>query len=323
MQYKDYYAIMGVDHKAPADEIKKSYRRLARKYHPDVSKEPDAEERFKELNEAYEVLRDPEKRAEYDQLKNMGAFGRDGSFSPPPGWESASHFSQGDFTGAHAEHFSDFFENIFGQRGTAHRTYSRGSTQGFRMRGEDLHVKLPLFLEEAFSGGTREIELTVPELDDRGLITHQHKKLKVKIPAGMAQGQHIRLAGQGSPGMGGGPAGDLFIEIELAPHPIYTVEGKDISLRVPITPWEAALGAKIEVPTLSGTVMASIPKGSTTGKRLRLKGRGLPGKVPGDQILVLQVALPDSHSPAAEALYQKLAEEEKHFHPRGTLGVKA
>jgi curved DNA-binding protein len=189
------------------------------------------------------------------------------------------------------------------------------------MRGEDLHVKLPLFLEEAFTGGEKQIQLTVPEVDNQGLVTHQQKNLKGKIPAGLSSGQHIRLRGQGAPGIGGAEAGDLFLEIEVAPHPNYTIVGKDIYLTLPVTPWEAALGTKIDVPTLAGTVKASIPKGSTSGNKLRLKGRGLPGKPAGDQIVVLQVTLPEKHDKASEALYQQLSELEKGFNPRSKLGV--
>ncbi|OZG75165.1 cytochrome C biogenesis protein [Hahella sp. CCB-MM4] len=322
MEYKDYYKILGVKESASAEEIKKSYRKLARKYHPDVSKETDAETRFKELGEAYEVLKDPEKRAEYDQLRKMGAFSRDGNFQPPPGWESASHFSSGGFTDADPQHFSDFFEAIFGHSGTAHRRYSHGGRQyGFQMRGDDIHHKLPLFLEEAYSGGSKQITVNIPEVDERGMISHKRKTLNVKIPAGMTSGQHIRLRGQGAPGIGGAENGDLFLEIELAPHPVFSVQGSDILISLPITPWEAALGAQVVVPTLSGKVNLKIPKGAVQGQKLRLKGKGLKGTAQGDQIVILQIAVPPKHSKEAEDLYAKLAEHEKSYNPREKMGV--
>ncbi|WP_020407033.1 DnaJ C-terminal domain-containing protein [Hahella ganghwensis] len=322
MEYKDYYKILGVKESASAEEIKKSYRKLARKYHPDVSKEADAEASFKELGEAYEVLKDPEKRAEYDQLRKMGAFSGDGHFQPPPGWESASHFSGGGFTDADPQHFSDFFEAIFGRSGTAHRQYGRGGRQyGFQMRGDDIHHKLPLFLEEVYSGVSKQITVNIPEVDERGMLAHKRKTLNVKIPAGMAPGQHIRLRGQGAPGVGGADSGDLFLEIELAPHPVFSVQGNDILINLPITPWEAALGTQVVVPTLSGKVNVKIPKGATQGQKLRLKGRGLKGGKQGDQIVILQISVPSQHSKEAEELYAKLAEQEKSYNPRNKMGV--
>lgn len=322
MEFKDYYHILGVSEAATADEIKKAYRKLARKYHPDVSTEAQAEDRFKEVGEAYEVLKDPEKRAEYDQLRKMGAFKGDGRFQPPPGWESASHFSQGGFTEADAAQFSDFFEAIFGRGGSAHRTYGAGGQQrSFRMRGDDVHTRLALFLEEAFQGGERQISFAVPEIDERGLVSHRQKTLKVKIPPGMRPGQQMRLRGQGAPGIGGGEPGDLFLEIELAPHPVFDVDGSDLIMTLPVTPWEAALGAQVTVPTLSGKVNLHVPRGSSQGTRLRLKGKGLPGQSPGDQIVILQLQQPATHSAEAEALYAKLAEIEHAFNPRAALGV--
>ncbi|WLQ12637.1 DnaJ C-terminal domain-containing protein [Hahella aquimaris] len=321
MEFKDYYKILGVAEAASADDIKKAYRKLARKYHPDVSKEKDAEVKFKEVGEAYEVLKDPEKRAEYDQLKRMGAYGEDGRFRPPPDWESASHFNGGGFTEADARHFSDFFESIFGRGGSAHRTYKQGHQQSFRMRGEDVHAKIALFLEEAFHGCEKQVQVQVPEIDEYGLVGHRSKSLNVKIPAGMGPGQHVRLRGQGAAGFGGAENGDLFLEVELAPHPVYSVDGKDIYLTLPISPWEAALGATVTAPTLNGKVNVKVPKGASSGQKLRLKGRGLPGNPAGDQIIVLQVTLPKSHSVDAEALYKELAEKEKSYNPRSKLGV--
>jgi curved DNA-binding protein len=320
MDFKDYYKVLGVAETADASEIKTSYRKLARKYHPDVSKEKDAELKFKELGEAYEVLKDPEKRAEYDQLRRLGAQQADGEFRPPPGWQSAAAFSEGGYTAADSQHFSDFFESIFGGRGTAHRSYSQdGAQRSFRMRGQDIHYKIALLLEEALRGSQQKITLRIPETDDRGLVTHRDKTLNVKIPAGVMPGQRIRLAGQGAPGIGGAEPGDLFLEIEFAPHPHFAVNGKSIVLTLPVAPWEAALGATVEVPTLSGKIQLKIPKGSSSGDKLRIKGKGLAATTPGDQIVVLQVTLPKTHSASAEALYQQLAAQESEFNPRAAL----
>lgn len=321
MEFKDYYKILGVADSANAAEIKSSYRKLARKYHPDVSKEADAETKFKELGEAYEVLKDPEKRAEYDQLRALGAQQPDGRFRPPPDWRSAADFSGGGYTQADAHHFSDFFESIFGSGGTAHRAYtSDGHQRGMRMRGQDIHHTLSIFLEEAQRGGQQQISLRVPETDEYGLVTHREKTLNVKIPAGIAAGQRIRLAGQGAAGVGGGEPGDLFLEIQFAPHPLFHVDGKNILLTLPVTSWEAALGAAVEVPTLSGKVNLKIPAGSSSGDKLRIKGKGLAGTPPGDQLVILKIVLPKQHSETAQTLYRQLAENEAGFNPRNSLG---
>jgi curved DNA-binding protein len=319
MDFKDYYAVLGVSESATPEEIKKAYRKLARKYHPDVSKEADASDRFKDVGEAYEVLKDPEKRAEYDQLRKYGTRD-DGSFQPPPGWQSASGFGGGGYTEADARQFIDFFEEIFGG-GRRGGFGGGGFRQSMRMRGEDVHARLALFLEEAFNGCEKQVSFTVHEPDDQGRLIPRQKTLKVKIPAGMREGQHIRLKGQGAPGVGGGESGDLFIEVELAPHPHFSIEGRDVLVTVPISPWEAALGATVTVPTVSGKVNVKVPKGATSGRKLRLKGKGFPGKHPGDQIVVLQVAMPEQHTAEAEALYEKLAELEKGFNPRSKLHV--
>lgn len=323
MDFKDYYAILGVSESASPEEIKKAYRKLARKYHPDISKESDAEDKFKDVGEAYEVLKDPEKRAEYDQLRKYGARG-DGSFEAPPGWRSASGFGGGGYTEADAAQFSDFFEEIFGggRRGGG---FGGGGFGGFRqsrqMRGEDVHAKLSLFLEEVYNGCEKQVSFTVHEADAQGRIVPRQKTLKVKVPAGMREGQHIRLKGQGAPGAGGGENGDLFIEVELAPHPVFTVEGRDIVVTVPVTPWEAALGSSVTVPTVGSKVKVKVPKGSSSGRKLRLKGKGLPGKHPGDELVVLQIVIPEEHSEKALELYRELAEAEKGFNPRSKLNV--
>lgn len=324
MDFKDYYKVLGVSEKATPEEIKKAYRKLARKYHPDVSKDPEAEVKFKDVGEAYEVLKDPDKRAEYDQLRQYGARG-DGSFEPPPGWQSRSPFGGGGYTEADAEQFSDFFEQMFGgggrRRGRGPSGFGFGGGGGMRMRGEDVHARLALFLEEAYHGCEKKVQFDVTEADDYGRLIPRRKTLNVKIPPGMREGQHIRLKGQGSPGIGGGENGDLFIEVELAPHPLFTVDGKDIILTLPVAPWEAALGARVQVPTLAGKVNLKIPAGATGGQKLRLKGKGLPGKPAGDQIVVLQVAMPKGHSEKAEQLYQQLAEEEREFNPRSHMNA--
>ncbi len=317
MEFKDYYKILGVSESADAGEIKKAYRKLARKYHPDVSKEANAEDKFKEASEAYEVLKDPDKREEYDLLRRSGARAADGSFRPPPNWESAAHFNQGGFTNADSAAFSDFFEQIFGHaaqgRGQQHRTH-----QTFRQRGEDVHYALNLFLEEAFGGCQRQIQLRIPEIDDQGLMSQRVKTLNVKIPAGMTEGQHLRLKGQGSPGIGGGPNGDLFIEIHLAPHPLYHVEGKNLRLQLPVAPWEAVLGAKVKVPTPSGEVLLTIPANSQAGQTLKLKGKGMPGKAPGDLLAQLTIVTPPNVSTEEQKLYQQL-KDTSHFEPRAKL----
>lgn len=323
MDFKDYYAALGVSESASAEEIKKAYRKLARKYHPDVSKEDNASDKFKDVGEAYEVLKDPEKRAEYDQLRKYGARD-DGSFQPPPGWQSASGFGGGGYTEADASQFSDFFEQMFGggrAGGFSGSGFGGGFRQNMRMRGEDVNARLSLFLEEAFQGCEKQVSFTVQEAGANGRLVPRKKTLKVKIPAGMREGQNIRLKGQGAPGVGGGQPGDLFIEVELAPHPHFTVEGRDIVVTLPVTPWEAALGASVTVPTVGGKVNVKVPKGSTSGRKLRLKGKGFPGKHPGDEIVVLQVAMPERHTPEAEKLYEQLAELEKNFNPRSKLHV--
>jgi len=317
MQYKDYYKIMGLSRTATQDEIKRSYRKLARKYHPDVSKERDAEAKFKELGEAYEVLKDPEKRAAYDKLGTNWKAGED--FRPPPNWDEGFEFRGGDFssTGGGAGVFSDFFEQLFGRAGfhtTGHEPHQ------FHAQGQDTHAKIYINLEDSFQGTTRNISLSAPEMDTQGHVQLKHRSLNIKIPKGIKPGQHIRLSGQGDPGSGGGKAGNLLLEIAFNPHPLYRVSGTDIYLDLPVTPWEARLGAKIKVPTPGGTVDLKIPPHSEQGTKLRLKGQGLPGKTPGDFYVVLQIALPPAHSEEAKAAYQKM-QQELDFNPRLSLGV--
>lgn len=318
MQYKDYYAVMGVDKKATQDEIKRAYRRLARKFHPDVSKEPDAEKRFKEVGEAYEVLKDPEKRAAYDQLGANWKAGQD--FRPPPDWDAGFEFSGGGFTDADAAGYSDFFESLFGQGfGSAFRS-ARSGAGGFHAEGQDHHAKVLINLEDAFTGAVRAISLQTPQLDERGHVVTRARTLNVRIPKGVRQGQQIRLVGQGSPGIGQGAAGDLYLEVEFKPHPLYRVDGRDLYVDLPVTPWEAALGAKVKLPTPAGVIDLSIPAGSSGGRKLRLKGRGIPATTPGDLYAILQIALPPADNEKASALYRKM-EQELAFNPRAGMGV--
>ena len=314
MQFKDYYQIMGVARDATQDEIKRAYRKLARKYHPDVSKVADAEVRFKELGEAYEVLKDAEKRAAYDQLGADFKGGQD--FRPPPDWNAGFEFSGGGFTGGDAADYSDFFEALFGRGFRA----GSGGRASFHARGEDHHARVLIDLEDSYQGTTRTITLRVPGVDAQGHVVTRERVLNVSIPKGIREGQHIRLSGQGSAGMGEGKAGDLYLEVEFRPHPLYRVEGRDLYLDLPVTPWEAALGATVKVPTLGGIVELKIPEGSTSGRKLRLKGRGIPGDPPGDCYVILAIALPPANSDVAKAFYRKMAQE-MNFNPRAKLGV--
>lgn len=317
MQYKDYYAVMGVNKESTQDEIKRAYRRLARKYHPDVSKEENAEARFKEVGEAYEVLKDPEKRAAYDQLGANWKAGED--FRPPPDWDAGFEFSGGGFTEGDASEHSDFFESLFGQGfGSTFRSTHRGS--GFHAPGQDHHAKVLIDLEDAFHGATRTITLHAPELDPHGHVVTRERTLNVRIPKGVRQGQQIRLAGQGTAGIGQGAAGDLYLEIEFKPHSLYRVDGRDLYIDLPVSPWEAALGAKVKLPTPGGVIDLTIPAGSSSGRKLRLKGRGIPAGNPGDLYAILQIALPPADNEKANALYRKMAQELA-FNPRAGLGV--
>ena len=319
MRYKDYYQVMGVPRGASQEDIKRAYRKLARKYHPDVSKEKDAEERFKELQEAHEVLRDPEKRAAYDQLGANWQQGQD--FRPPPDWGKGFEFSRGQ--GAEdVGGFSDFFSQLFGSRspfGGASRMGGAGrGGRGFAAAGQDHVARVEVDLEDAFRGGSRTIELRSPELTADGHVTVKPRTLRVTIPAGVTEGQQIRLAGQGSPGIGGGPPGDLLLEVNFRPHPLFKVEGRDVTITLPVAPWEAALGETVSVPTLGGTVEMKLPTGAHAGQKLRLRGRGLPGHPAGDQLVQLEIVLPPD-SPRARQFYEQM-KRELSFDPRAGLG---
>jgi curved DNA-binding protein len=311
VEFKDYYKILGVEKNATADEIKKSYRKMARKYHPDISKEPDAEAHMKEVNEANDVLSDPEKRAAYDQLGSRYQAGQD--FQPPPDWDAGFEFSGRGFSGADMGGYSDFFENLFGRAGGGR---AGGS---YQMRGEDHHAKIFIELGDSYHGTVRTITLQVPALDAQGRVAVREHTLNVQIPKGVKEGQLIRLTGQGSPGIGGAPAGDLFLQVHFKPDPHYRVEGRDVYETLPVTPWEAALGATIETPTPSGSVQVKIPAGSQTGRKLRLKGRGIPGTSPGDLYVVLEVVLPSADSDKARQIYETMSRELA-FNPRQKAG---
>jgi curved DNA-binding protein len=310
MQYKDYYKILGVSRDASQEEIKRVYRKLARKYHPDVSKEKDAEQRFKEIGEAYEVLKDSQKRAAYDQLGTRWQAGDE--FQPPPGWNFKFDFGGSGFNQAHHFDFSDFFESLFGSN------HGRHSQTGnpFSSAGKDEVTKLTLTLEEAFQGTHRAIQLQVPEMVGMGQIQMKTRTLNVKIPPGVTSGQKIRLAGQGvASGFGGESAGDLYLEIDVQPHRFYRLEGRDVYLTLPLAPWEAALGCTVAVPTLGGKVELKIPANSQAGQQLRLKGRGLPGTTSGDHYVVLQIVIPQANSETAKACYRQMAKDLA-FNPR-------
>jgi curved DNA-binding protein len=319
MRYKDYYQVMGVARDASQDDIKRAYRKLARKYHPDVSKEKDAEEKFKELQEAHEVLKDPEKRAAYDQLGPDWRPGQD--FRPPPDWGKGFEHSRGP-AGAGGGDFSDFFSELFGERspfgGASRAGHGPRSGRSFSAPGQDHVARVEVDLEDAFRGGTRTIALRSPEMTADGHVVVKPRTLRVSIPAGVTEGQQIRLAGQGSPGIGGGPSGDLFLEVTIRQHPLFKVEGRDVTLTLPVAPWEAALGETVAVPTLGGSVDMKLPAGARAGQKLRLRSRGLPGNPAGDQFVLLKIVLPPD-SPQARRLFEQMKREVP-FDPRADLG---
>jgi curved DNA-binding protein len=307
MEYKDYYHILNVPRDANQEDIKHAYRKLARKYHPDVSQEQNAEKHFKEIGEAYEVLKDSKKRMAYDRMGKGTA-----QFSSS--W--AKGFTNDGFEVNQDFNFNEFFETLFGKESHQYDTYYHT----FHTRGEDQHARIAVTLEEAYRGVIRTIQLQLPDRDN--MTDHKVLKtrtLNVKIPAGVIEGQHIRLVGQGMAGSGEGQRGDLYLEIEFQPHPLYHVEERDIYLSLPITPWEAALGCTVSVPTLGGKVELKVPSGSQSGQKLRLKGRGLPGPIRGDQYVILQIVTPQADSTSAETFYHKMAQEFS-FDPRTHLG---
>jgi len=299
MKFKDYYETLGVPRGAAQDEVKHAYRKLARKYHPDVSKDPDAEARFKELGEAYAVLKDPEKRAAYDQMGSEWKSGQE--FRPPPGWDAGFEFSGGDFGAGREAGFSDFFEALFGRHAQG------GPHPHMHAQGQDHHAKVLIELADTYHGARRGVSLRMPMLDAQGRMTMQERTLDVSIPKGIRAGQHLRLAAQGGPGLGNGPPGDLYLEIAFKPDPRFRSDGRDVYLDLPLAPWEAALGASVTAPTPEGPVQLTIPAGSAAGRQLRLKGRGIPGSPPGDLYVVVAIALPPADSEAAREAYRSMA----------------
>ena len=339
MEFKDYYKTMGVAPSANADEIKKAYRKLARKYHPDVSKEPDAVARMTEVNEANAVLSDPEKRAAYDRLAQEPRAQPGQNFRPPPNWDAGFEFSDGAARrggqGGAAEDYSDFFEQMFG-RARQGRAGSdpfgaerAGSPSGnarqppHAERGTDHHARIELDLVDAYQCAERTLTLQSAHQAGDGSLARDERSLEVKIPQGVREGQLIRLAGQGSPGWGGAPAGDLFLEVLFKPDPRWRAEGRDVYQPLMVAPWEAVLGASVEVSTPSGSVIeVTVPAGWKAGRKLRLKGRGIPGKPAGDLYLELHLALPPATDDATRAAYASLAQAFVHFNPRTTQGAQ-
>ena len=324
MDFKDYYKVLGVEKTASADEIKKAFRKLVRKYHPDVSKEADAGVRMVELNEANAVLSDPEKRAAYDSLSAQaqrgGGGGGGGGFRPPPTWDAGFEFSGADAgAGMGAGEYSDFFEQLFG-RSARQRSHGHAGSAPAAQRGEDHHAKIELDILDAYHGSERTITLRGAQLDASGHVVPNERSLQVKIPKGVREGQLIRLVGQGSPGSGGAPAGNLFLEVRFTPHPRWRAEGRDIYQTLPLAPWEAALGASVEVNLPSGTVEVTVPAHSRAGRKLRLKGRGIPASPPGDLsgdlYLELTIAQPSADTDSARAAYAALAKAFPTFNPR-------
>lgn len=320
MEFKDYYAVLGVDRQASAEDIKRAYRKLARKYHPDVSKASDAEDRFKEVGEAYEVLKDPDKRAAYDALGQRWRAGE--AFTPPPDWQAGYEFAGRGFdgmgNGADEALHSDFFEALFGAVHGARRP--RHAAHG--MRGQDHHAKVVIDLEDSYRGARRTIALHMPVADEQGRVRLQERTVVVDIPRGILAGQQLRLAGQGGPGVGKAAAGDLYLEVAFRAHPHFHVEGRDVFLDVPLAPWEAALGGEVQVPTPDGRVALKIPPGTAAGRRLRLKGRGLPGQradqAAGDLYAVVAIVLPPPDSADVREAYLRLqqAAQAARFQPR-------
>ena len=323
MKFRDYYETLGVARGATEAEIKTAYRKLARKYHPDVNKEKDAEDRFKEIGEAYSVLKDTEKRAAYDQMGSYWKQGQD--FSPPPNWNAGFEFADdpnagfGGYGGNYDGDQSEFFESLFG-RGR-HRQGGRSSNarQGMHFKGQDHHAKILIDLADAYNGAKRTISLHMPTQDPEGHVITQERKLDVNIPKGIKVGQNLRLSGQGGPGMGDGGAGDLYLEIDFHPNALYKVDGKDVYLDLPLAPWEAALGTSVNIPTPAGsTLELTIPPNSKSGRKMRLKGKGIPSKEPGDFYVVPNIVLPEAQSDAQKAAYQEL-EKAFDFKPRSHL----
>ena len=310
MDVKDYYKVLGLEPGADDKAVKAAYRKLARKYHPDVSKEKDAENQFKEVAEAYEVLKSAEKRAEYDELRKYAQQGR--PFEPPPGWQPRGNGGFADEMGGGRD-YSDFFESLFGAAGR-----SQGPGRKSARRGQDVEMELPILLEETLADEAKKIAFQLPQYSADGQpLAAISKTLNVKIPAGVSDGERIRLKGQGAPGLGGAANGDLYLIIRLVPHPLFDVEAHNLILTVPLAPWEAALGSKVTVPTLDGKIHLSIPANSQSGQRLRIKGKGLMNKLGerGDLYALFKIVIPAQADEPTRALWAQLAEQAA-FDPR-------
>ena len=316
MEFKDYYLVMGVEKSATPEDIKRAHRKLARKYHPDVSKEKDAEARFKELAEAYDVLKDPEKRAAYDRLGVNYRAGQD--FQPPPDWAGQQGgqggYSQGFEAGDSQDH-SAFFDALFRGMGRGQGKGQR-SHEAFDMRGQDQHAKIQIDIEDSYKGVTRALQLRVQAEGSDGRPQFIERNIEFVIPKGIRAGQHIRLAAQGAPGIGDASPGDLYLDVEMLPHPLYRTDGADVLMDLPVAPWEAALGAEVVAPTPSGHVEIKIPAGSVTNRKLRVKGRGLPGKTPGDFYFVLKVIQPLALTEADKTAYAAFESAFKSYNAR-------
>lgn len=309
MDYKDYYKTLNLSEDASKDEIKRAYRKLARKYHPDVNKEVAAEIKFKEINEAHEVLSDPEKRKAYDALGS--SWQADQGFNSSPNWNSRHQNGSEGTQQASAEQHSEFFESLFGRRGHEHFSTEEFSSFGgqHQDRGDDLHAKVSIALEDSYFGAKRTITLNRKVNDGSGRLTIQPQSLQISIPKGVIEGQQIRLESQGEIGYGGEKRGDLFLQIVFEPHPLFTVRKRDISLLLPVTPWEAALGATIAVPTLGGNVDLKLPANSQSGRKLRLKDRGLSSKKQsGNQYVTIAIHTPVAATAEQRKLYERMAE---------------
>lgn len=306
MKYKDYYQALGVDRNASTDDIKKAYRKLAHKYHPDVSKEPEAERKFKEVAEAYATLKDPEKRQDYDSLGKRPA---GEAFSPPPEWQR--------YYGAGASAFDDVeLSDILGAFRSGGRSSQRRGPGASPFPGQDFEVAVAVPVEVIHSGGETEVSVEMPEYDARGLPHRVPRTFRVKIPKGALEGQCLRLAGKGGPGRHGGKPGDLYIVLGIAEHPWYRVSGRDLYLDVPLAPWEAVLGAKVEIPTPGGKIELNIKSGTTAGQRLRIPGRGLPSSTGnGDFFAVVRIEVPKQVGKREQELYESLAATSS-FNPR-------